>query len=109
MVPPPRSTGRTSGLVSTPSWTAGWSSARRSRSRSKANSSSSHKRPRRPRADIADPSHARALGLPDHAEADDGRNPERLALMRPDGPQDQVHQVRYAEGQEGPGGTLTIK
>src|SRR5215467_451585 len=55
MAPPPRSTGRTSGLVSTPSWTAGWSSARRSRSRSKANSSSSRKRPRRPAADIADP------------------------------------------------------
>src|SRR5215471_21174938 len=55
MAPPPKLTGRTSGLVSTPSWTAGWSSARRSRSRSKANSSSSRKRPRRPAADIADP------------------------------------------------------
>jgi polyisoprenoid-binding protein YceI len=38
-----------------PSWTAGWSSARRSRSRSKANSSSSRKRPRRPAAETADP------------------------------------------------------
>ena len=54
-------TERTSGLASTPSWTAGWSSARRSRSPSKANSSS-RRRLSRPRpADKAGSGAGRAL------------------------------------------------